>query len=152
MHLISVGLVSEGVEEFYAELDPVPDGDCNEFTRNVVLPQLCKTPGVVMAAEELDAALRAWFEKVRANAELIVVSYDFVGDFVLLKEALHENLPPYIRGDNIRNRLSEDARREYFQKAASQHHALVDAKALRYAYLRIRDNSSGEFPGSCAEL
>lgn len=141
MHLISVGLVSERDDEFYAELVPIRDSDCNEFTRNVVLPQLGKTPEVSMSAEQLDVTLRAWFEKIRANAELVVVSYDFFGDFILLKEALYENLPPYVRGDNIRGRLNEDARREYFQTVATQHHALVDAKALRYAYVPGRDRS-----------
>lgn len=138
MHLISVGLVSESDDEFYAETDPTPDSDCNEFTRSAVLPQLSKTPQVLRSAEELDGALRAWFDKVRANAELIVVSYDFIGDYILLKEALQGSLPPYVQGDNIRGRLNEDARREYLQKVGTQHHALIDAKALRHAYVPAR--------------
>lgn len=43
IHLISMGLVSEGGEEFYAEV-PYPDVACSPFVREVVIPLLGTIP------------------------------------------------------------------------------------------------------------
>lgn len=138
LHLISIGLVSEEGEEFYAEVEDYPFDACNDFVREFVLPQLGKAPGVVKTGEDLSTSLLTWLVDVRASSEAIIVSYDYFGDWSLLAEALGTT-PSWLRLDNVRGRVDEVVRNEFFQLTGlSAHHALHDARALRCAYRHWR--------------
>ena len=50
--VISIGLVAESGEEFYAEL-PFSMRDCSEFVRETVVPMLGKEPHVACTMDEL---------------------------------------------------------------------------------------------------
>jgi hypothetical protein len=134
MHLISIAFVSQNGEEFYAETDDFPAEKCNDFVRENVLPLLGQKPDAVMQRDCLKTSLMAWLEKVRAGRETVVVSYDYGGDWSLLVEALGET-PAWLRPDNIRGRIDEIIRKQFFDLTGlPEHHALFDAKALRLAY------------------
>lgn len=134
LHLISIALVSDDGDEFYVELDDFPFEACNAFVREIVLPQLGQIPNAVMDRDRLRTSLLTWLEHVRASSETVVASYDYFGDWALLAEVLGTT-PSWLRPDNIRGRVDEVVRSEFFQLTGlSAHHALHDARALRYAY------------------
>lgn len=134
MHLIALAAVSEDGDEYYAEVDDYPIDSCNAFVRESVLPHLSQAPGAVMSRERLGASLRKWLDQVRGERELVVLSYDYAGDYALFVEALGD-APWWLRADNIRHRIDEEHRARFFEIARSrQHHALWDARALRAAY------------------
>lgn len=53
MNLISLGLVSDNEDEFYAELSTFPHDACNSFVCETVLPQLGRVPVAMMSPERL---------------------------------------------------------------------------------------------------
>lgn len=135
IELISLGLVSD-VDEFYAELNDFPLDGCSAFVREAVLPHLGLKPEAVMSRDCLRGTLAAWLLQVKGDCDYVVISYDYFGDYVLFVEALGE-VPPWVRGDNIRDRIDETEREAFWRSASlPRHHALYDARALRYAYRR----------------
>lgn len=82
----------------------------------------------------MKTALMRWLLGVKGHREIVVVTYDFFGDFVLLIEALGET-PAWLRGDNVKDRISDEARADFWRRSGLlQHHALYDARALRHAF------------------
>jgi hypothetical protein len=138
MHLISLACVAEDGAEFYAEVDDFPDGACNEFVRSTVLPLLGHVSGATMSRAQLGTQIMKWLTEVRCSRELVVISYDYFGDWTLLVEALGCT-PAWLRPDNIRDRVDESVRNRFFEiSQMPRHHALWDARALRSAYRAAR--------------
>ena len=134
LELISLGLVSDEGDEFYAEVRDINLESCNAFVSQTVLPLLRKKPEAVMPRDLLQRRLLEWLEHIKRNRSILVVSYDFFGDYVLLVEAIGAQ-PAWLRGDNIVDRISEAARANFWRTSAlPQHHALNDARALRFAH------------------
>jgi hypothetical protein len=134
LDLISLACVADDGTEFYAELTDYPADACNDFVRENVLPLLGQKPDAVMQRDCLKTSLMVWLERVRAERETVVVSYDYAGDWSLLVEALGET-PAWLRPDNVRGRIDETIRKQFFDLTGlPEHHALFDAKALRLAY------------------
>lgn len=134
MHLISLSLVTQNGDEFYGEIDDFPLEKCNTFVRENVLPFLGAVAGAKMSPVQLRDRLLTWLSEVRGTREILLICYDYFGDWALLAEVLG-NAPPWIRPDNIRHRIDEAQREEFFRSAAGRrHHALWDARALCASY------------------
>jgi hypothetical protein len=135
MHLLALALVASDGAEFYAELDGYPAAACNDFVRANVLPLLGCTPGALMSRSELQKQLLAWLMEVRGNKSNLVISYEFLGAWILLTEALGSSVPAWLHADNICSRIDESVRIQFFKiTRMSRHHAMWNARALRSAY------------------
>ena len=61
--MISIGLVADSAEEFYAELN-VDAKECSEFVQLAVIPLLGRSPGSVCEdIDEVGDRLRTWLEE-----------------------------------------------------------------------------------------
>lgn len=145
-NLVSLALVNEdGERVFYAERDPLPD-DPTEFVKRVVYPLLDRG-AVAMTDVAMTTALRAFLASV---PEPYILS-DHPNDLRLVDLVLAGfNLPDdQLRGcgstprpvltrmlrEGLMTVLFEDWFSTHPEAAARRHHALVDAQALRMAWL-----------------
>lgn len=142
MHLISLGVVADTGEEFYAELNDYPQDACNTFVQESVVPLLGQVTTAVMSRQELRDRLFVWLDTLRQKTKTVIVCYDFFGDYALFVEALGA-APDWLRADNIRDRLDPSAHDQYWNEfGMTRHYALHDARALRCAYHRKTNGSS----------
>jgi hypothetical protein len=136
--LVSLALISDDARtQVYVERDPLPLAP-STFVREVVYPLLDRGD-VAMPDEALTAQLRSAIEAAD-NPRVIA---DSPADFALLTAALggfgRRGLPPAPPWRPTLDRSMAVALRieEYFDTcppaAARRHHAMVDAKALRWA-------------------
>lgn len=146
--LVSLALVShDGMAVFYAERDPLP-AEATGFVRDSVFPLLDRG-STALSDREFTQKLRAFLCLV-PNPHVL---YDYANDGVLLLMALAGfGLLPSELGDSVAPRhlksslLKDDflsaALEDYFlahpDEASRRHHALVDARALRAAWLASR--------------
>jgi len=132
--LLSIGLVAESGEEFYAEL-PADAKECSEFVREVVLPQLGQDPHAQMTDTELFINLNAWLRLVRPRNEGLEICYDAAVDWSLLNQVLNGQVPEWCSPRLIDDRISELLRHDFHVKTGlPEHHALHDARANCYAF------------------
>ena len=133
--LISIGLVSQCDNKFYAEL-PIERKDCSDFVKDVVLPQLGKIEGAQCTLKELKVRLIRWLEQFKNEDEPTIICYDYDGDWTLFCSALSDGVPTWIRGVNI-YRYINDLKQELFwmESKLTEHHALHDAMANRFAFV-----------------
>ena len=143
--LISVALVGENGQEFYAERNDYRREDCNDFVRAAVLPALGRIDRAICSREQLTLRLRTWFEQLPEPATLM---FDYSTDWELLIDALLGDdyqqppanigekhlLPTELVGDPVFQR----ARNQSFTREWPPHHALADARAFRAGYLAWR--------------
>lgn len=132
--LISIGMVAESGEEFYAEV-PFPENECSDFVRVAVLPLLGKEPHAACEFEQLRGLILSWIEIVRPRGEEIEICFDYPTDWDLLVDALDYRLPEWCRPRLISANINELLLYS-FQKETGlpSHHALYDARANRYAF------------------
>jgi hypothetical protein len=132
--LISIGLAAATGDEFYAEV-PYSMGACSDFVRKTVLPLLGADPLASCPLEDLRSRILNWLAIVKIDAELSICC-DSEFDEQLILSVLDYPLPPHVRMRRIGSRYINELRRyEYHVKnCLPEHHALNDAKALRYAY------------------
>ncbi len=150
--LISFGAVSEDGREFYCELAPVPVAACSAFVRESVLP-LFEGGTASCPQPEFGARLAGWLSQFDnpmllsdSDWDVYVVRHAVNGqrtrrpglvtlvgpagplDVMLLTLAplSEENLAIYDRG-----------LQQHFARDQRQHHALVDARAMREGILAI---------------
>lgn len=142
--LVSIALVSEnGAHEFYAERDPLP-GAPSRFVREEVYRLLERGPAALQDTA-LSQAL-ATFMAPLGHCEILA---DAPIDFTMLATALRFAAPtqtPTYSKHLIRDDAAVMAQLEaHFAGAAvdatRRHHALVDARALRVAWLSIHQGS-----------
>ena len=140
--LISLALVSENDDEFYAERTDFQRDDCNDFVLTNVLPVLGRIPSASCTRAELTHRLRRWFEALSEPATLV---FDYFSDWELLADAfLGDDFanPP----DNVGDKLllvAEVVGSSVFQHALNRtftldwppHHALADARAIMAGYI-----------------
>lgn len=130
--LISIGVVAQSGEEFYAEVE-YPIDECSDFVRATVLPLLNQNKRYSLA--ELKEALCLWIETVRQDAP-ILICYDSEYDRAMLRQIFEKDTPNGLvfrnLGTNYVNKL-----RQYewhVKHKQAEHHALHDARALKYAF------------------
>lgn len=128
--LISLGMVAEDGREFYAESAEFERRRCTNFVKFEVLPQL-GAPGVLrLNTSELKQAVLAWTATI-PNPEIAV---DYDGDWKLLSRLLEPDVPAGLVVTNIYKQIDKQALEDYFvQHGLTKHHALHDARALRFA-------------------
>ncbi|MHB1115171.1 3'-5' exonuclease family protein [Sideroxydans sp.] len=140
--LISIGLVSEDGREFYCELtDTYQKSDCSDFVLDVVLP-LLDGNNLLMEAQ-LASKLKVWIEGLVAEEVVLRCnspSYDW--------ELVAGLFNFYDWPSNLRKKCGtvdfDKARQTHryqiglaiFWKGNSEqmHHALIDARSMRYAW------------------
>ncbi|BBN89448.1 3'-5' exoribonuclease [Azospira sp. I09] len=134
--LLSLGIVSEVADEFYAELT-FNRAVCSPFVEETVLPLLSNRP---RAREEVADDLRSWL----ARFERPVVVYDSPTDWAMFlwllgnaQVSVDGLLLDYDQWDWQRFEQSIDAYFEHHQ-TESRHHALHDARALRGVWLLMQ--------------
>ncbi|WP_075256805.1 3'-5' exoribonuclease [Herbaspirillum camelliae] len=135
--LISIGLVAETGEEFYAEL-PYNIGECSEFVKAAVLPLLGYAPHAEVSKGELYGRITQWLRLVRPTDAEIHICYDYQTDWDLFYDVLNGRVPPWCKRRLVADRINELLRYEYHKKnALPEHHALNDARANCYAFREV---------------
>jgi hypothetical protein len=135
--LISIGLVSEFGEEFYAEV-PYPAAACSEFVRDTVIPMLGKELTTQVSQDELYLRMSNWLRIVRPKDEVLEICYDYQTDWDLFHKALDGRIPNWCAPRLVADRINELLRFDYHEKnALPEHHALHDARANRYAFREL---------------
>lgn len=146
--LVSLALVSEdGTRQFYAEIDPLPKTP-TDFVRHAVYPLLDRGD-VAMQQGALTASLRRFLSAFPApciladhSNDLSLVQYVIAG--FDLPDAVAQACGPIPRPivarmlkEGIMQLVLEDYFEAHPDQARRRHHALVDAQALRMAWLAL---------------
>lgn len=149
--LVSLALISEDGEHiFYAERDPLP-GTPSSFVRKTVYPLLERGPAA-LNDEVMTEALRA-FLKSLGPSEIFA---DAPHDFSMLNRVWMGNDRPSPEAP-FRTRLAREGNLmpgvvRYFElnpdQLSRRHHALVDAMALRSAWIVENYSFEGDLGGA----
>lgn len=135
--LISIGLVAETGEEFYAEL-PYDIQACSAFVRETVLPLLGYAPDAEVSKDVLYAKITEWLRIVRSRSDVIEICYDYQTDWDLFYDVLGGQVPAWCMRRLVADRIGELLRYEFHQKnRLPEHHALNDARANCYAFREL---------------
>lgn len=144
--LLSVGLVAEDGREFYAEvIDGWRKQDCDAFVVDNVLPYFGAAPDSRVSRSELKPRLVAWLESLGSPPVITQIVFDSEVDWRVLREASGNlntaNLDVQWTwlswpDADMRSRC-EGLMEEFFAANGPRHHALVDARALRYSVLKV---------------
>ncbi|WP_244361800.1 3'-5' exoribonuclease [Burkholderia pseudomallei] len=126
--LISIALVADDGREFYAERTDFNHQACSAFVREAVIPQLGQYPERMFSRASLHAALHEWLEQFGGGTFCM----DFHGDWDLLVDIL-DGVPEGWDAALIWDQADKARLESYFQQFGGRHHALHDARALRYA-------------------
>lgn len=137
--LISAGLVAEDGRECYVELsDGWTMDECTLFVRSVVLPLMDHDPKTTFTRESAADVVAAWLRDL-GEVEIVVDAQD---DEYLLKLLLGQRVEDlsiawrYLTWSSGSEALAFDQHIEtMFESVRHRHHALVDARVLRDAYL-----------------
>jgi DNA polymerase III epsilon subunit-like protein len=129
--LISIGLVTLGREEFYAEVEYDPEG-CSGFVRSTVIPLLSNIEKCSLT--ELKVRLSVWIDEIR-KAEPVVLCYDSQYDYIMLELIFENDFPNGISFQRLgASYINKIKQYEYHVRTKQvEHHALHDARALRYS-------------------
>lgn len=146
--LISIGLVTEDGQEFYAERNDYRREDCSSFVVAEVLPLLNRVPGAKCSSAHLSFRLHEWFASLE---EPVTIVFDYTLDWELLADALQgdnlADLPAnlseklFISHEVLSDAKFREAYENSFEPNWPRHHALADARALRNGYLSWTLNS-----------
>lgn len=140
--LISIGMVTETGDSFYAELsDTYTAEDCSEFVLEYVLPQL-DGGAARMTLKELRSQLYNWLEAIGGPVTPVMDSplWDWHWIKFLLQESWLYNLERQPMDISFLHDASDQ------EPAENQHHALKDAQALRDKGLKATRNPSTKYP------
>ena len=146
--LVSLALISEdGIHRFYAERDPLPE-EATDFVRSVVYPLLDRGKWR-MCDQAMTTGLRAFLGAIPAP----IVLADYPNDLALLKYVIAgfdmsdelaaacgpipQPVMTRMLKEGAMGMLVEDYFAGHSEAAARRHHALVDAEALRMAWLVV---------------
>lgn len=157
--LISIGMVAQTGEEFYAEV-PYPDAACSPFVREVVVPLLDREQSSFSNKGNLGRRMLNWLTIVRPpNKGDVCICFDYETDWCLFADAfdcesaslistdilsdvpskarrhLPSRVPSWIQHANVNRNVNALMLWDFYkQYQLPEHHALNDAKALRHAY------------------
>lgn len=156
VELVSLGLISaDGRHQFYAERDPLPC-DPTAFVCETVYP-LLERGRAAMRDAEFTMSLRSFLRSMPRPS----IVYDYPNDGALLHTAIAGfrllpidlakcEVPPadlqtmYVK-DDLTAMILEDWFLANPQEAERRHHALVDARALRIAWLASNGKIDAEW-------
>lgn len=131
--LISIGLVTSCGEEFYAEAE-YRLCECSNFVKEYVIPLL--TVDEKSSLDNIRESLLCWIKSVGNNG-MIFICYDSEYDREMIKQIFRNETPRSVLfrhlGPSCINGLK--CYEFYINNKQNQHHALHDARALRYAFL-----------------
>lgn len=136
--LVSIGLVSQnGCQQFYAEREQLPEP--TPWVEQVVFPRLQR--GEVALS---DVSMSQALSRYLASIDTPCVCYDAARDKALCVDMLMRSQPGTAVADRLTWELLTDTERALNQwweshpeERPMRHHALVDAKALRAAWLSL---------------
>ena len=154
--LLSIGLVAgSSDQELYIEIADADRRKSSEFVREVVLPLFGLHDPQILRRAAAAARIEEWLDELRSGDRTrpIVMVSDSPMDwqhlldlFVLMPSEL-----PWARQANItghlvyaymhsgrQNAAFDEALEDYFRRHREQHHALVDARALKAAFFEAR--------------
>lgn len=154
--LVSLALISaDGRDQFYAERDPLPSNP-TDFVSQSVYP-LLERGHAAMSDIRFTSSLRLFLRSVSSPC----IVYDYPNDGLLLQAAiagfgllpseLAESGPPpaelqtMFLKDDLTAMILEDWFLANPGEAARRHHALVDANALRTAWLAATGKMDAEW-------
>lgn len=130
--LISIGLIARDGEEFYAEVE-YDLGTCSDFVKKYVIPLLSQNEK--WSLERLKVQLAKWIEVVREDGR-VLLCYDSEYDRKMLESIFKGDFPNGVLFRNLgSNYVNKIKQYEYHVKTNQvEHHALHDARALKYAF------------------
>ena len=150
--LLSFGAVNEDGSEFYCELAPVPSESCSPFVRETVLP-LFEGGEAVCPRARFGQRLGAWLSQFDnpillsdSDWDIYVVRHAVNGERNWLpgpvelpgasgtQEAMLLTLAPL---SDKALAIFEREVQQHFARDNRQHHALVDARAMRHGLLSL---------------
>jgi hypothetical protein len=130
--LISIGLVALSGEEFYAEAE-YNQYECSKFVQEYVIPLLSEESKYSL--HDIRERLLRWIELVR-NEEVLLICYDSEYDRKMLEKIFEFQKPEAVLLRNLGPCYIDASKCYEFHAMNKQpeHHALHDARALRYAF------------------
>lgn len=134
--LISLGMVTQALEEFYVEV-PFPLHKCSSFVVETVVPLLGQYPDPDCFCPLPDLRLRIlkWLEIVRRSGDDIEICVDYEGDWDLFVTALDNRVPAWCKPRHVGRNINELMLWDFHKRHnLPEHHALFDAMANHYAY------------------
>lgn len=126
--LISIGLVSEQADEFYAENLEFDRSECSDFVIETVIPKL-NNQAYALSEKCLREKLFEWLTTLLTQHEYLIIHVDYQGDIMILEKLLTE-YPSMNRLSYSLfrpNHLNDLTQNEYDK---NRHHALWDANLL----------------------
>lgn len=164
---LSIGIVTEGGGEFYAEVNlrTRPGGQllkrCGSFVRDEVVPQFRRRPHAITESRAIGARLADWLIKLKASEFEVV--YDYATDYELFERwlktapAAHKvaRLVPVHVGYLLDQEEALQAQEDSWSASEAadglrRHHALADARALRAAFRAVHERTAGCNAEGCA--
>jgi len=165
--LISIGIVSEdGQHEFYREVSDHNAYKRSQFVKDVVIPLLFNDYATSMIREYVAMDLNKWIDSLPTDQVTIVV--DYPGDWHLVKPLLDKVSERRVKiNAEMRNHsflaaaryravdvspektleamfVMEESEEAYFKTDPRQHHALVDARAMRAGWIAALEVLNGQ--------
>jgi hypothetical protein len=153
--LLSIGLVAESGTELYIEVAGAQELVVSDFVRHEVLPLLGLHTPLVLEYDAIALQLEAWFDGLRGGDRRIgiVLVSDYPVDWMLVTElkVLMPGEQSWTRAANIGGRMVQnlmasgrqvaqyfEAIEDFHRIHGQRHHALVDARAVKYAISEMR--------------
>lgn len=146
--LVSLALITEdGIHRFYAERDPLPEV-ATDFVRSVVYP-LLERGRWRMTDQAMTTGLRAFlgaipepmvvadFPNDLALLQYVIAGFDLSDDQAAACGLVPKPVMTRMLKEGATGMLVEDYFAGHPRAAARRHHALVDAEALRMAWLVV---------------
>lgn len=143
-NLISIGCISADGREFYAELtDTYHLGECSDFVIKTVLP-LLEGGEYRMQEAQLAIRLKSWVESLGEN-EVVFRSdapgfdWPFVAEMFQFHGCWPANLRRkcgtiYWENERFQHRYNAGMESYWKDHSQRQHHAMVDARSLRFSW------------------
>lgn len=128
MDLISIGIVSQYLHEFYAENAEYEQSWCNDFVKSVVVSKL-QGGEHALPYPQLKENLQLWISDLLEEYATVLFVFDYSGDWFLLGELLFD----YPQKDKVKGQkddLEAGIELYFMHDRSNEHHALHDAKAL----------------------
>lgn len=131
--LISIGMVAQTGEQFYAEV-AYSERDCSEFVRKEVIPLLGIIPDAQCGDGDLHEKITSWLKLVKPRED-IEICFDFETDWHLFARALDDRIPSWCKPRLVSRNINELLRYKFHKdNNVPEHHALYDAQANKYAF------------------
>lgn len=128
MDLISIGIVSQHLHEFYAENSEYKKAWCNDFVKTEVLTKL-QGGEYTMSYDQLKEKLQMWISDLLEEYVSVLFVFDYSGDWFLLGELLID-YPQKEKVQGQKDELEAGIELYFMHDRSNEHHALYDAKAL----------------------